>query len=426
MKNTLIRVLALVMMVMLLLTGCANRGADKDTKVIEFADGTFVTVGDMQNVYNDMYSYYAYLYDMYYGVVPADLDEYVANKTANAYLLQEVTKRHAEEYGVSVTPEMEAEAAVSAQEEYDSYIDSYISYNLADMDEEKARKEAEKAVDKMGYTYEYMLKEHTDSLLVEAIIEKMTEDITEPSEEEIVALYNEKVASDEQSYKDNAESFENATSYGTTLYWLPEGYRAVQHILLKPTDEALLTEYTTAYEKNYALSTELVSVFTNGSEDEERTTDVITEELNAATAALKDVENRIIADCQSTLDEINAKLAEGVAFPDLIMDYTADSDSVFYVSENTTSLIEPFKNGAMALANVGDVSAPVVGEYGVHLIYYVEDVTSGPVDMENVREALTAEALQNAKDAAYDAQANIWIEESGAQLYVERWIPTEE
>lgn len=426
MKNTLIRVLALLVMVMLMLTGCSKEAPDS-TKVIEFADGTAITKGDMKMVYNDMYSYYSYLYQMYYNVVPADLDEYTAQQTADAYLAQELTKRHAGDYGIELTAEMEAEAAENAQAEWESYLTSYINANLTEenaKDPEKARKMAERGVERLGYNYDYMLKEHTDSVLVNAIIEAMTADITTVDETELQAQYEKNVASDEAAFAGNVAAYEEAVSFGETAYWIPEGYRGVQHILLKPEDTALLTEYEECDASVAALSDELLSAI-GGNAAEGRTTDVITDELNTATAALRDVEARIIAACQTQIDEINTKLAEGIAFPELINDYTADSDALIYVGAETTSLITPFKNGAMALVNEGDISAPIVGQYGVHLIYYAEEVASGAVDFESVRDVLEAELLQAAKDAAYDAQVQAWIEESGAQIYIERWIPAE-
>ena len=437
MKSTLIRVLAVMTAVMLLLTGCnliaideemqaaedaAAREKDYATKIVEFNDGTYITKGDMINVYTDSYSYYSYLYLMNYGQIPEELADYTKQETATAYVAQEVIKKHAADYGVELTAEMEAQAAESAQAEWDEYITSYMEENPSNAaDEETARAEAEAAVAELGYTYEYMLKEHTDSVLVTAITEKMTADVTEPSEEDIIELYNQKVEEDEETYSADTEAYETALLYGTPVFWAPEGYRGVQHILLKPEDEALLTEYTEAYDALMALQQEHLAIINNGVTDEERTNEVVTAEVNAANAAMRAVEEKIIAAVQPTLDEINAKLAEGTAFPDLINEYTADSDTVLYVGPNTTSLIGPFQVGAMALANVGDVSEPIVGQYGVHLIYYASDVQPGAADLETVRETLTLQALENTKAAIYQELVDQWSIDAGTKIYIERW-----
>lgn len=439
MKSTLIRVLALMTCVMLLLTGCnliaideemqaaedaAAREEDYSTLIVEFADGTGITKGEMINTYNDTYSYYAYLYSIYYGEIPSDLPDYVKQQTASAYLAQEVIIRHADEYGVTMTEEMEEEAAADAQNEWDEYVASYMESNPAEdgVDEETARAEAIETINELGYTYEYMLAEHRDTVLVNAIIEAMCADITEPSEEDVAALYEEKVAADEETYSADTAAYEDAISYGDTIYWAPEGYRTVQHILLKPTTESLLDDYSTAYDNLMDLQNELLDITSNGVTDEARTADVVTAEVNAANAALKDVEAQIQAECQDTIDEIMAKLDEGASFPELINDYTADSDAELYVSASTTSLISPFQIGAMALEKVGDVSEPIVGQHGVHLIYYASDVPAGAVALDDVRDSLTEEALNNAKDARYEELVNQWSEEAGAKVYIERWV----
>ena len=56
------------------------------------------------------------------------------------------------------------------------------------------------------------------------------------SEEEIEAAYDGYVASDEATYADPYQ-FENAFSSDTTIYYTPEGYRNVKHILFKFDDD---------------------------------------------------------------------------------------------------------------------------------------------------------------------------------------------
>ena len=63
----------------------------------------------------------------------------------------------------------------------------------------------------------------------------MTKDVT-VSEEEIEAAYDGYVADDEATYADPYQ-FENAFSSDTTIYYTPEGYRNVKHILFKFSDE---------------------------------------------------------------------------------------------------------------------------------------------------------------------------------------------
>jgi hypothetical protein len=72
---------------------------------------------------------------------------------------------------------------------------------------------------------------------------------------------------------------------------------------------------------------------------------------------------------------------------------------------------------AMALANVGDVSEPVLTSSGVHIIYYNSDVTPGAVDIETIRDALAADALTVKQDNAYTEQYEAWKSEANVKKY---------
>ena len=82
-----------------------------------------------------------------------------------------------------------------------------------------------------------------------------------------------------------------------------------------------------------------------------------------------------------------------------------------YVCENSTRWDANFKNAAMALSNVGDVTeTPAIGSSGIHIIRYESDVAAGPVDLESVRDALYEETLNNAKSTHLSEAINSWVE----------------
>ena len=74
----------------------------------------------------------------------------------------------------------------------------------------------------------------------------------------------------------------------------------------------------------------------------------------------------------------------------------------------------------MALEKVGDVSEPVMGTNGVHIIYYNSDVTSGPVPMDAVRDALAEKVLADKQDEAYNAAYQAWHDAAKIQKYPNR------
>lgn len=449
MKKTLIRALAAMVTVMLLLTGCslitvdeemqaaedaAAREKDYATVLVDFADGDTITKGDVISAYNDNYSYYSYMYSIYYGQIPDELSDTVKSQVVDSAIAQNVIKRHAGDYNVELTDELRKSATETAESEWEEAIANYLEQNPSSGDDEAAREAAVKALGELGYDHDAMVEDHINSEFVNAIYEQMVADVTEVPEDRLQQAYDEKVAADEASYSGDTASYETAVQNGTTVYWNPEGYRTVQHILLKPADEELLTQYKEISDEMSALQSELMDlVGQTSTADDEATAEVaetaedvrdmsaVKDDINAKNEELKAVEEKILAACQDTIDEIQGKLDEGEAFPDLINDYTADSDALLYVSANTTSLITPFKNAAMTLEKVGDVSEPVVGQYGVHLIYYAGDVKPGAVALDDVRDALTEETLETLKEERYDALVDQWIEEAGVTKHLDRW-----
>ena len=104
---------------------------------------------------------------------------------------------------------------------------------------------------------------------------------------------------------------------------------------------------------------------------------------------------------QDTLDEIQARIDAGEDFQALIDEYGEDPGMQdeptatvgYYVSADSTVWDTAFRDAAMLLANVGDISEPVLGMSGIHIIRYEGDVTPGAVPLEEVRGQLFDEAL---------------------------------
>ena len=89
----------------------------------------------------------------------------------------------------------------------------------------------------------------------------------------------------------------------------------------------------------------------------------------------------------------------------------------YYVSAASSMWDTAFRDAAMALENIGDVSEPVVSSSGVHLIYYNSDVPAGAVDMESLRDVLTAEALESKQGDVYAAQYEEWLSAATVKKY---------
>ncbi len=93
----------------------------------------------------------------------------------------------------------------------------------------------------------------------------------------------------------------------------------------------------------------------------------------------------------------------------------------YVVSANSTTWEKAFTDGAMAISKVGQISKPVRGSNGIHVIYYMGDITPGPVPFEDISEEVSKQALADKVSDTYDKQVAAWIEEAAPVYYSDRF-----
>ena len=124
-----------------------------------------------------------------------------------------------------------------------------------------------------------------------------------------------------------------------------------------------------------------------------------------------------------------AKFNDGVAFEDLITEYNADpgmqsgvtAEIGYAVTEGSTYWEQPFTAGAMAIANKGEVSDPVYGSNGIHIIWYMDDIVAGEVALDEIRTDVEADALDAKIQNTYADQIDAWMEEMNVQYFYENF-----
>ena len=151
--------------------------------------------------------------------------------------------------------------------------------------------------------------------------------------------------------------------------------------------------------------------------------------------------NETVANTQAQLDEANAaafagiepkaaevlaKVQEGGDFDALIAEYGEDSGMTvepaktqgYAVCEGLQMYVTEFQDAAMALGAVGDVSGLVKTSFGYHILKYAQDIESGAVEYtDEIKEAIHAEMLTAAQDAAYDAAVTQWVSEAKVETF---------
>ena len=351
---------------------------------------------------------------------------------------------------------MEENGKAAWAEIVDNFIENAGTVTADSTDDEKAaaKADAEAQLLAYGYNEEIYASRYVQNMIEAQMGERVTDYLTEGktvSEEEIIAYFNDLVEEDKAAYENDVSSFEFYTQYyGQPSYYTPEGYRAVNHILLQ-VDEGLMgtwkdlsarleeqenaaateaTEEATATEE--AASDETPVPDAEPTEEPTPTPEPVTKEMVDA------ARNAILDSVRSTVDEINARLADGTSFDDLINEYGTDPGmkdetrrATGYLVHNDSILYDPaFAEAAMKLEKIGDISEPVVGQSGVHILQYLRDVPGGAVELtddmrEELRATLTAEMRNEALNTAIDEwekESDIVYTEAG-----EAWkVPAEE
>ena len=449
------RVILVLMLILALVaaSSCSlivkDEEVDKQTTIIEVAGQTF-TKGEVNEQVEAVMDYEEYLYYMYgitYDRSDASNISAAQDSAIEAMVQQAVLEQKAAELGLDVlTDEEQAEVEETADSTYTMYVDSVKSAYFADT--ELTGEELDAAIraemDNLGYpTREELVQSEKDATVLEKVRAEAVKDVT-VSEEELETAYTTHVEEAMTTYGNSPSSYGTDVQNGATIYYVPAGYRYVKHILIEFTDEdsetisdlesqisEKQTELTTA-------ETSLADLGEDASADDEATAQnrvTLSETVEARTAEIADLESQLAdakeaayAAIQPTVDEVLEKIEAGEDFDALIEQYGQDpgmetspaKENGYPVSADSTNWVTEFRDAAMALANVGDVSEPVRSDYGIHIIKYVSDAVEGEVGLDAVRDALETEVLTQKQEEAYNAAVEAWVEEADAKIYKDR------
>ncbi len=434
------RLLALVLALMLCTASVCTAVADEatttdttetattsPTDVMATVNGEPVLRETVENIASNLsYTYSQYGYD-----TTTDENAKFINQLALDYAIQyALMDQKAAEWGLDQFTDGEMETLkASNAESWNSLVDSYVSYygNLTDesTDEEKlaAKTSALAALEAMGYTEDVMMQSTLEEERYNRVRNKMVENV-EVTDDEVQTAFDTQVESDKASYEGNVAYYEYMTQYyGQTSYYVPEGYRGITHILLT-VDDDLLQNY-----KDLAAKLEEQEEAEDTDTTEATATDVTEETETPVTQADVDAAYQAILDSvQPTIDEINQKLADGASFADLIAEYGADPgmQSEPYMSEGYSvhqdSVVwdAAFVKAAFSVEKAGDVSEPVVGSYGVHIVYYLRDVPSGAVELtDDIKEDLKSTLLSEKENEAFASTMQLWRDASKIEYTAE-------
>ena len=395
------------------------------------ADGV-IWLEDVQEQFNAVEAQYAN-----YGISLASygMVDSVKKDIIDSAVRTAVLQDKAAELGLNAFDEDElAEFAQSAQEMMDDYVEYYLSYFYADAEEvtDEMRAEAEAYWADNGMNYDACLETLKSDAADAALYDYVTGDVA-ITEEDVEATYAARVEADRQNYA-NDRTYNADRSAGVGVAWNPEGYRAVNHVLIKFDDEQaqlysdLQSQLDSLNDEKDAIENPEAADEADG-EDAEAAEPRTVEEVNADIAACATEMEALYSQLLPTAEEVIAAFDSGADFDELIEKYNGDpgmqnepTATIGYaVAENSTYWEQAFVDGAMSIEDKGGISGPVYGSNGIHIIYYMDDVPAGEVALEEIREDVEQEALETKIQTTYDDQVAAWEAEAGVQCFYENF-----
>ena len=437
--------------------------------VATYGENGIIWLKDVQEAYDSVCAQYAsYGLDLAaYGMEDTVKMDLVASAVEDAVIKAKATELGLDQFDEETLADFEASADAMMQ----SYVEYYISYFYPEATEitDEMRAEAEAYWASTGFSREAYAEALRDDAVNAAVYDYVTGDVT-ISDEEVQAAYEALIAKDQERYA-NDNSYYSDISSGATIAWNPEGYRTVKHVLIgfndeqttryndlqsqltslnaereailaaEPTEAAEGTEPTEAVASTEptesAAPTEAVegaeptesaapAEAVEGAEPTESAAPMRTlEEVDADIAACNAELDALYAELMPTAEEVVAAFNAGTSFDDLIAQYNQDPGMTtepiasfgYPVSAASTIWDPAFTAGAMSIAEVGQISEPVRGVNGIHINYYLSDITPGTVALDEIRDEVTQLALDDKIAATYNDQVAAWVEEANVEYF---------
>ena len=279
---------------------------------------------------------------------------------------------------------------------YEAQLEDYVAFSE---DPNETRESAAQKLEQEGVTPESVLESLKQGWWSQKYFDHIVKDVT-VSDDEIQACYDALLSSQREEFTAFPEDFEYAHTNGELVVYRPEGYRAVRDILVpfSADDAAVVATLTEQVELGLA------------DDDARGQIDAMYETLDA------------------TVKEVQDKLNAGEAFDALMAQYSCSPalkdeplrSQGYYITANSFVNSLEYVEGSMMLEQPGQVSAPLRSPLGLHLVQYIGDVAPGQVPLEEVRDAVAAEALKQKQTQYYEQQRDALLEAAQVKYYPER------
>lgn len=357
--SLLCALLALLLAATAVLSGCAAQ----DKRVAVLVGDREITMQQFKNAYQNSLTYAAFYYDM---STDEGIEAY-QDEILDSLIQSEMLLYQADQAGIVLTDEEEAEAKTEGEEAYESFYNDFLeraeSAGASDV-RAYANKLLTETLVSNGLTVSQAKQSYIDNARNNRIIEKMQNAIfaeVEPTEEELLDMYEEELQAQKELFDETPSSYftyESSATYGYSCIplYVPDGFFRVRQILVA---------------------------------DEE------------------------------TANELHERIEAGEDFETLLSEYNIDPGMAgdeyldgYLVGEGANYLSE-FLEAALALEKESDVSPVVESSSGYHIIKRMRDERSHVIEYEDEKETLDAYFTSLAKSEHFDEVLAGWMETEG-------------
>ena len=214
-------------------TAVANSAGAADAQVVAEYDGGKITYDEALKEYQMWKSSYeAYGYQF-----SGDDDiKQLKQQVLDSLVQEKIVGAKAKSMGLTELTDADKKSIEDqANQEYEDAISYYSDYLQGDTDQE-TRQNAIDYLNSIGYTLDSIKEYDAETAWQDELKAQITKDVA-VTDDQVKAAYDTAVKNDQQSFTEDNYNFENAATYGDTVTWVPEGYRAVKHILLTLSDD---------------------------------------------------------------------------------------------------------------------------------------------------------------------------------------------
>lgn len=427
------RIIALLVAMLMLATFAVAESADEP--IVVKADDIEIHLSEAQTFYDYYFQQYVELFEEN-GLTFSKQDaEYLRDAVIDALSQNAVMDGKIKEFGLDEITEADKEALrTEVEANYEADLAAFAASEGVDVEEMRT------LVEMQGLTVDAIYEQNLQDLPYDRLYDYAIKDV-EVTDDEVKEAYDEYVTSDKEAFENDIETYEAfvASNNGTALY-RPEGYRYIKQILLPfPADIAAemidLETDMRAVQNNIDRYIQELYALENVDESAEaqpREAEAIQADMDEQQAEYdrllgeyEDKRAQVLPSLSTVIDEITKKYEDGTSFDDLIAEYSEDTgapEEGVMIHKDSTSVTwgTEFRDTAMALSAVGDVSDPILTDFGVHIIQYAGDVPGGEMDYdEDVAAQLRETLLTNKQDEAYQTAFAAWLEATEIETHPE-------